>query len=148
MKKILVAVAVLVTMNSFAKDAPVSEKVLKAFNETFGYAKQVDWSEHTVETTKTYEAYFKDGATATRIRYDIEGNMLYTLRTYKAEGLPMLIQTKLKKEYPGKTVFGVTEVTNGEGVVYEISLQDEKSWTIVHSDANGYLNQHKRYKKG
>jgi len=148
MKKIFVAVAVLITMNSFAADAPVSEKVLKAFNETFGYAKQVDWSEHTIEKTKMYEAYFKEGTTATRIRYDVDGNILYTLRTYKEQGLPMLIQTRLKKDYAGKKVFGVTEVTNSEGVVYEISLEDEKSWTILRCDANGYFNQHKKYKKG
>jgi hypothetical protein len=148
MKKIIAAVAVLVTMNSFAADAPVTEKVLKAFNETFSYVKNVDWSEHKVEDVKMYEAYFKEGSTATRIRYDVDGNILYTIRSYKEEGLPILIQTKLKKAYPDKKVFGVTEVTNGESVVYEISLQDEKSWTIVRSDAGGYLTQHKKFKKG
>lgn len=148
MKKILVTAAVLVTMNSFAADTPVNEKVLKAFSETFGYAKHVDWSEHTTEAKKTYEAYFKDGITATRIRYDVDGNILYTLRTYKEEALPILIHTKLRETYPGKKVFGVTEVTDGEGVVYEISLEDEKSWTIVRSDAIGNLVKHKKYKKG
>lgn len=148
MKKIFVAIAVLVATTSFAADAPVTEKVLKAFNATFSYVKNVDWTEYKVDGTKMYEAYFKEGSTTTRIRYDVDGNILYTLRSYKEAELPILIQTKLKKAYPDKTVFGVREVTNSESVIYEISLQDEKSWTILRSDANGYLTQHKKFKKG
>lgn len=148
MKRILLAVAVLFSANTFAADAPVNEKVLKAFNEVFGYVKTVDWSEHSTAESKMFEAYFREAGTTTRIRYDEDGNILYTIRSYAEKHLPLLIQTKVRKAYPGKKVFGVTELTNGEGVIYEIALEDEKAWTIIRSDAHGLLFQHNKYKKG
>jgi len=144
MKKILFAAAVLLSMSSFAADAPVSEKVLKAFNEVFGYVKKVDWSEKNNE----YEAYFKEESVVTRIRYDKEGNIVMSIRSYGEAQLPLLIQSKIKKAYSNMKVFGVTEISHNDETRYEISLEGEKSSVILKSDAMGYLEVSKKFKKG
>jgi hypothetical protein len=144
MKKILFAVATLISLNSFASDEPVTKEVLKAFREVFGHVKNVKWSEQSSQ----YEAYFKEASIVSRIRYDKEGNILLTIRSYDGTRLPLLIQSKLRKAYPNRTVFGVTEISNSDEVKYEISLQDEKSWLIVQSDANGYFETVRKFKKG
>jgi len=144
MKKILFAIAVVLSMSSYATDAPVNEKVLTAFNAVFGYVKHVDWTERANE----YEAYFKEASVVTRVRYDKEGNIVMSIRSYGEAQLPLLIQSKIKKAYPAMKVFGVTEISYNEETQYEISLEGEKSWVILKSDASGYLQVSKKFKKG
>jgi hypothetical protein len=143
MKKILFAAAVLISLNSFATDEPVTKEVLKAFNNVFPNAKNVKWS----VGTNQYEAYFKEAAMVTRIRYDKDGNILMTIRSYDGSKLPLLIQTRLKKAYPDKKIFSVTEVSSNDELKYEISMEDSKTWTFVHSDSNGMFQVNRKFKK-
>ena len=87
MKSILAAaVAMAITLSSFAKDPGVNEKVLAAFNKTFTDAKEVVWT----EANNTYEAHFKQREIQIRVYYDQEGNITKTLRYYGEEHLPLI----------------------------------------------------------
>jgi hypothetical protein len=144
MKKLIICLFLSVAIGATAATPPeVTEKVLKAFNETFAKATDVVWH----EMQNSYEASFKHSAIVTRASYDKEGNLLRTTRYYQEENLPINILSQLKKRYDGKTVFGVTESATEEEVSYYITLEDAKNWYIVKADSWGSFELHKKYKK-
>ena len=145
MKKLLLSVtaAIFSFVVFAASPTTVNEKVLKAFNASFKDAKQVVWEEH----PNVYEVKFMHNEIQSRITYDPNGTILKTIRYYKEEQLPLLIQGKLKDKFPNKKVFGVTEVGSQDQLNYHVVLEDEKTWTIVVCDALGYMTVDKKYKK-
>ena len=144
MKKLIILTCLFAALSAAASNPPeVSEKVLKAFNETFVKATDVVWH----EMQNLYEARFKQSEVITRAIYDAEGNLLRTTRYYSEENLPINILTKIKKRYAGKTVHGVTESASEDEVVYYITLEDEKNWYIIEADNWGNLELSKKYRK-
>jgi hypothetical protein len=144
MKKLIIFLCVFATLGAAASAPPeVNEKVLKAFEATFVKATDVVWH----EMENSYEARFKQSEIVTKARYDMEGNLLGTIRYYSEERLPINILTKLKNKFAGKSVFGVTEAATEEEVTYHIVLQDEKNWYIIKSDSWGSLEISTKYKK-
>ena len=144
MKKIILAVLILVGTVSYAgTPVEVNEKVLKAFKETFTNPEEVVWREFDTY----YEVNFKLTEIRTRIRYDVEGNVLGTTRYYFEQTLPPHILTKIKKKYSGKSIFGVTEVSSEYDIEYYIVLEDDKNWTTVRSNSVGSMEVHEKFKK-
>ncbi|MBS1919930.1 MAG: hypothetical protein JST17_06740 [Bacteroidetes bacterium] len=120
-----------------------NEKVLKAFNATFVNAEKVVWN----DLDNQYQANFWQNSINVRVRYDGDGNLLETIRYYFEKNLPPMIATKLKKKYPQRSVFGVTELTTQDEITYYISMNDDKNWYTVKSDANGVMEQTDKYKR-
>ena len=144
MKKLIIFTCLFAALSATASNPPeVSEKVLKAFSETFMKATEVVWH----EVQNLYEASFKQSEVISRAIYDQDGNLLRTTRYYSQENLPINILTKLQKRYAGKSVYGVTELSTGDEVSYHITMQDEKNWYIIKADNWGYLELEKKYKK-
>src|SRR5689334_25119497 len=115
MKKVLAFFAcALLTAVVYAKDP--NEKVLKSFNETFASAEEVKWEEYPTY----YTVSFVNAGIRSKVNYDLEGNMLGSIRYYNPQLLPLNIINKIKKENPKKKLFGVTEVTFGSDVVYYV----------------------------
>jgi len=145
MKKLIILSCLFAALGVSASNPPeVSEKVLKAFNETFIKATDVVWH----EMQNLYEARFKQSEIITRAIYDTNGNLLRTTRYYSQENLPINILTKVQKKYAGKSVYGVTEIATEDEVSYHITLQDEKNWYIVKADTWGNLELSQKYRKG
>ena len=143
MKKILIAASLFITMSAFATPTAVNEKVLHAFNQVFKNAQQAVWHEE----NGRFEVRFRQDESTIKIMYDAEGNMLESLRYYSEAQLPMLIRAKLKKEFAGKKVFGVTEHAANNEVLYHITLEDEKNWTTITSNDSGNLSLVQKLKK-
>lgn len=143
MKKLLVAAVLLISVASYATPPEISEKVLKAFKETFSQAKDVSWDEF----DDFYSVTFNNQNIDTRIRYDKEGNVVQTIRYYFAQQLPPFIQCKLKNKYADKTVFGVTEMRTENEMSYYIILQDAKYWITIKSDELGNMQVQDKMKK-
>ena len=144
MKKLIILTCLFATLSVAASNPPeVSEKVLKAFNQTFMKATDVVWH----ETQNLYEASFKQSEIISRAIYDVQGNLLRTTRYYSQENLPIHILTKIQKRYTGKSIYGVTELSTGDGVSYYITLQDDTHWYVVESDSWGSLEQTKKFRK-
>ena len=144
MKSILLAVAVAISLSSFAKDPGVDEKVLAAFNKTFGDAKDVVWT----QANNTFEANFKQREIQVRVYYDRDGNITKTLRYYNEEHLPLMVLSKLKTRYSDRNIFGVTEESSEEGLYFHVVMEDAKSWLEVKSDVYGSISETKKMKKG
>ena len=141
-KMILFISASLLTVASFAYDP--NTKVLKAFTQTFTTAENVKWEEY----TDYYTVSFYTSGTTSRINYDKEGNIISSTRYYQPNLLPLNILTKLKKQYPTKELFGVTEMTVGDDMVYFVKMQDEKHWITLKIDTYGNSQVYEKYKKG
>jgi hypothetical protein len=145
MKKIIFAMTMLLgSATIFAATPPeVNQKVLKAFEATFKDPKDVNWHEY----ENYYEVDFNQDDIKTEVRYDSDGNILGTTRYYFEKQLPPHIISKLKKKYPDRSVYGVTEIYNETDLIYYITMQDEKNWYTVTANPLGTLEQTEKFKK-
>ncbi|HYO22820.1 MAG TPA: hypothetical protein VER36_10470 [Flavisolibacter sp.] len=135
MKKIFFALA-LITVSSFAFAAPpVNEKVLKIFSAVFPDVQNAKW----YENENNYEVYFDKEDMKCRIRYDFDGKVISTTRYYEEKSLCPFLRLKVSQKYPGKKIFGVTEVNTESELTYNIVLEDDKNWYHVSADAVGQL---------
>lgn len=140
----MIYLVVLLTGLSAAAATPpdVNEKVLKAFKETFLDASNVTWT----EMENSYKANFTQSEIQVRAIYDSEGNLLETVRYYDEKTLPPNITARIKKNYAGKEIFGVTEVSSENEIIYHVTLKDEKNWYVVKADPYGQLELTKKFK--
>jgi len=144
MKKFFLAFALLGSVVVFATGRiEVNEKILKSFKETFSYAEDVIW----MEKDNIYQANFWQGQINIRAKYDEQGNLLSTIRYYFEKQLPPNIVSRLKKNYPGKSIFGVTEISSEDDLTYYITMQDDKNWYTIKSDVYGNSQQTEKFKK-
>ena len=144
MKKLIIVSCLFAAFSARASNPPeVTEKVLKAFSETFMKATDVVWH----EVKNFYEASFKQSEVTSRAVYDQGGNLVRTIRYYSQENLPINILTKLQKRFAGKSVYGVTELSMEDQVSYHITMQDDKNWYIIKADNWGSLELEQKYKK-
>lgn len=143
MKKIVLAIVVLAAASYAYAVPPVSEKVLKIFGAAFPGVANAKWYEHDNYT----EAYFDNGDVKCRVKFDADGKMLSTIRYYGEKVLSPFLKAKLAAKFPGKTVFGVTEVNSDDELTYNVVLEDSKTWTEVKADGMGQLEVTKSFKK-
>ena len=142
MKQILFAAAIFLITTGFI-DVP-NEKVLSAFEKTFSQATDVKWQ----DVDNNYEASFTQADVKLRVQYDAEGNVIRSIRYYKAQMLPILIQSKIQKKFTDKKIYSVTEITSPESIGYHIILEDAKTWTNIKSDVYGNLIVENKFTKG
>ena len=88
------------------------------------------------------------GLVSTKKVLDEDGNIRYTIRNYSEELLPPFIANKIHQKFPGKKVWGVTEVSSEEGIHYKVFLQDDKKWYHVSANSNGEVYLDQWYYKG
>lgn len=145
MKKVLYIAVVLVSLSAAAANPPeISEKVIKAFNETFTKAENVSW----LELDNSCQVYFKVSEMQIRATYDNDGNLLRTTKYYDEKNLPSNILAKLKIKYAGKEISGVTEIMTENDIAYHIVLKDEESWYWVESTPYASLTLTQKLKRG
>ena len=145
MKKLIIAAIMLTSIYSIAAPTHygVSEKILKAFKETFKYAKDISWHEY----QDYYQVSFQQDDIMVRAQYADDGTLLKTIRYYKEDQLRPNIVAKLKRKYAGKEIFAVTETSTDEDMSYVINIKDEDNWYIVQSDAYGNLHETDKFKR-
>lgn len=146
MKKVItLMLGALISASIFAATGPFdpNERVLKAFNETFSNAEEVKWEEYATY----YTVSFINAGIRSKVNYDKQGNMLGSIRYYAPKMLPLNIMNKVAREFPKKSMFGVTEVTTGTEVNYYVKLEDAKWWVTVKVDAAGNTQVTEKYKK-
>ncbi len=144
MKKIIYLAVLLTSLTATATARPaINEKVLKAFKQTFTAAENVSWEEF---DNKNCQANFKMNEVIVKVLYDDNGNLLQTMRYYTEKSLPPNIIVRLKKKYPGKEVFSVTEIATENEINYHITLRDDKTWYIIKSDHLGNLELTSKFK--
>ncbi len=143
MNKVLYAFVCLLSFNAAIAANDPSEKILRIFKESFPKAEEAKW----VELANKVSVNFKDGGIATKVEYDLDGNFLDSERYYSEKELPVKILSKLRKKFPGETIFGVTEKNTELGLEYDIKMEDATNWVTVRSSENGNMEIVEKYKK-
>jgi len=113
----------------------VNEKLLQNFKENFPTAEQVVWK----ELPETYVVNFMDEGIRNAIIYDKEGTFISSTRYYLERNLPYYLLVNIKKKYPNKKIFGVTEISTTSEIAYYIKMEDAKVWTTIKMDSEGNL---------
>ena len=142
MKKIFFIAATMLLSVTLVKADP-NQKLVNSFKQAFPDATNVQWN----DTETGYLVSFRQTGTLTKIKYDKEGNFVNSLRYYQEKDLPVKILMAVRKKYEGKTVFGVTEFTNNDGVTYQLTLKDDKKWYVVNASTDGDLTLKNSYLK-
>lgn len=143
MKHLLVAAALLVSSLVNATEPSINDKVLKSFNKHFNSAEDVSWT----LVNKTSVANFEENDIKTTASFNDKGKLVVVMRYYKGEHLPSLVKDALNIELGNKTIHGVTEVSNSNGVIYKISLKDSKNYYDVLADADGNIEVKNIYER-
>ena len=145
MKKILAVVySLMIGLNSFGFNTrTINEKVLQSFRESFPRAAHVAWT----ESRDTYTVYFIEEGIRTNITYDKNGEFLTATRYYDELNLPYYLLVNLKKRYPDKKIFGITEISTPDEVLYYVKMVDSKIWLTVRLDSEGAITLIEKYRK-
>lgn len=80
--------------------------------------------------------------------FDNSGKLIRTIRYYNENHLPSTIIYKLKNKYAGREIYGVTEVTNTEGISYNVVLRDSKNIYNVAVSNDGSITLASKFKRG
>lgn len=145
-RKTLLVTCCLLTISAGVFASPnftISDKLLHAFQHTFPDAKQVKW----MEEPQGYTVTFRQNDVLTKVEYDKDANFVSSLRYYSEKNLPITILCQLQKKFPGKAVFGVTELSSESATNYFIKLVDDRNWYTVRSDSDGNMQVTEKYKK-
>lgn len=132
LKKLLL-VAALAIFSLSRVTAAAGEELIRVFSHTFPDARYVRWTEdHEYNIVS-----FTLKETQCKIWYNKEGAIVYSLKYIRENDLPLRPLLAVKKKYKDKQIVGVVELTNGNGVTYELTLSDDKKWYVVQADAHG-----------
>jgi len=151
MKKFMILFyALLIGTASFAADTVVvNKRVLQSFEAGFPDAAEISW----YQLPGTYQASFIAKGIRTKASYRNDGTLLNFSRYYQEDHLPYYIQLNVKEQYPGKKIFGVTELSSNSNsgdnldVEYYIKLGDDKEWLTVKVNNDGEMSVTEKFKK-
>jgi hypothetical protein len=144
MKKMMLTLAIAVsTLGAFAREANVSEKVLKAFNTEFNTAKDVEWT----VGNDYYMASFQYNEKYVYAYYSTEGELLGLSRNLSPADLPLNLQTSLRKEYSSFWISDLLEVAKSESTSYYITLENADTKIILKATDGTGWSQYKKVKK-
>ena len=145
MKKIILTLAIAAaSLQLFAADpGKVSERIQNNFNKTFKNAQDVSWSSY----TDYYEVKFKQNDIKVNIMYDLDGNVVRTLRYYYGDQLPVMVMAKVRSKYSQQKIYAVVEESSSEGTQYNITLEDGQHWYKVTANDLGEFSDARVFKK-
>jgi len=144
MKKIILIFScfLILAANSFA--AIPNEKVLKSFEAIFNSATEIKWFDH----KEYFEVRFVQANIRTNVKFDMDGNFISSMKYFQEQQLPANVLWKVKMKYADKKIFGVTEITTPEEIIYYVKLEDSKSWLTIKVYGNGQMDVFEKYRKG
>jgi hypothetical protein len=135
---------------TFASDpGGIDEKLIQSFQSSFPKAEKVNW----YELQNAYVVNFVENGIRGRITYRKDGASTQYTRYYTEELLPFVVQSNIKQNYPGKSIYGVIEVStvsksgNQSKVDYYVKMQDARHWTMVKADMDGNTRLVEKFKK-
>lgn len=141
MKKIILTIAIVLSVFAvFANETKVNSAVLNRFSNEFAGATEVKWT----SGSNFYKASFVYNTQPVTAFYSFEGEMLGLARNISSLDLPLNLQASLKKEYGGRWITELFELSNEEGTNYYITLEQADT-KIVLKSTNG--SQWSVYKK-
>lgn len=137
-------------MYSFAfVPGEIDQKVQRAFDSSFPDARDVSWLDY----PESYEVSFVQNGIRSRVFYPKDNSFVRLTRYFKEGSLPYHVKFIIKKQFPGKSIFGITEVSSistdwkYSSLVYHIIMEDDQKWFMVTMEADGSFIIGKKLKK-
>lgn len=131
------------TINAFAGEEKVNQKVLDAFKTEFSTATNVKWTlgENYYMATFNYNekyvfAYFNE-----------EGELFGITRHITQGNLPISLQTNLKKKYDNYWVSDLIEISKNDGTYYYITLENADTQLILKSSGGSNWSVNNKVRK-
>jgi uncharacterized protein YkuJ len=121
----------------------INEKIVRNFKETYPKAIQVSWMEY----PETYAVYFVEDGIKVNIIFNKDGSFVSSVRYYKEDYLPYYLLAEIRKKYPSKKVYSVSELTSPGTITYFIKLEDAKTWVTIQMDSEGNMNVVEKFNK-
>jgi hypothetical protein len=145
MKKFVVLFFLIATgLSSSARPVSnINEKIVRNFKETYPNAIQVSWMEY----PETYAVYFVEDGIKVNIIFNKDGSFVSSVRYYKEDYLPYYLLAEIRKRYPAKQVYSVSELTSPGTISYFIKLQDAKTWMTIKLDSEGNIYPVEKFNK-
>lgn len=151
MKKLFILFsALLVGVHSFGfYPSEIDQKIKKTFDSSFPNATEVSWLDY----PQSYEVSFVQNGIRARAFYPKDNSFVRLTRYFKEENLPYHLKFMIKKQFPDKSIFGVTEVSiisdswDFSSIVYHIILEDETKWYNVKLEEGRIFTLGKKLKK-
>ncbi|PWV54138.1 hypothetical protein [Chitinophaga sp. S165] len=132
------------TTGTGTKEMEATSKLKQALSKEFADAVDVKWYS---DDNKTFMAKFNLNTRSVTAYFDEDGTLLATRRYIDEQYLPLAVSNKLAKRYPDEKVRWVVEFDSEGSTVYYVTLEGEKTWKVIKSDARGDLSVHQKMKK-
>jgi len=141
MKKLVALfLSLVVAFSSFAyTPVEIDKKLIQAFDSTFPNAADVSWHEYADE----YVVHFVEGGVRSRIAYAKDQSYVRITRYYTEKHLPYHVRLLVKNQYPGKSIFGITEISTVSpaggytDLAFYVVVEDARKWLTVKIDSEG-----------
>jgi hypothetical protein len=121
----------------------INEKIVRTFKETYPDALQVSW----IEYPETYAVYFVQDGIKVHIIFNKDGSFVSSVRYYKEDYLPYYLLAEIRKKYPLKKVYSVSELTSPGMISYFIRLEDSRTWMTIKLDSEGNIFPVEKFNK-
>ena len=143
MKKMIVAVAMLVTMSAFANEKNVNPKALSAFKTEFSTAREVEWT----TTPDYYRAAFDMNGQKVFAFYNTDGEFMGLARNISSAQLPVYLQSSLKKNYAGYWISDLFEIASDDQTTYYVTLENADKKIVLRSNGADSWDVYAKTKK-
>jgi hypothetical protein len=147
MKKVFVMLfAVVIAASAWTKPSPSpaeNEKVMAAFQEQFGEAKDVNWT----EKEGFYLASFKLNNDRMLVWYTAEGVVEAVQRTIQTNQLTFLAAEAVDKLMLNKALLNLVEISKQGELFYIAKIEDEKCISVYKVSASGDYTRIDKTKK-
>ncbi len=138
--------AVVIAASAWAKPSPSpveNEKVMAAFQQQFGEAKDVNWTEN----GGFYLASFKLNNDRMLVWYTAEGVVEAVQRTIQTNQLTFLAAEAVGKLMQNKALLNLVEISKQGELFYVAKIEDEKCISIYKVSASGDYTKISKTKK-
>jgi hypothetical protein len=139
---ILLTVAVSSVLADDGKDA-VSQKVLTSFKEKFSGASIISWNKE----SDFQKATFSFNNQVLFAYFDVEGNLVATVRNILSDKLPINLLVSLKREYSNFWISELLEVDSDWAICYYITLENENKVIKMRADSGMSWEVSRKIKK-
>jgi hypothetical protein len=145
MKKLFLALTIIVSACSFAQAADPNSKILAAFKADFTTATAVKWT--VLEDQQLCQARFELDGETMNVFYNMEGEIVNTVRYIKKQQLPLMVTKAINNHFPKHIISTVIERNGIDGTTYFVTIAGEKKDYMIEAKATGAISIFKKYKK-
>ncbi len=146
MKNLIVTFAVVMSMgltSSFAAVSTSDPVIETNFARQFTGAEDVKWTsiEHGMKKVS-----FTLGGTRTEAYYNVDGELLGTLRNLFYSQLPLSVMQTINNKFDGGVVIEILEITNNEGTSYRVILEQKDKKYKIRVNSVGEITEQEKMK--